>query len=68
MPSYYIKITGSAWDVEAATPEEAIDLLRNCTHAYCSFTALEIGKDVDDKGWPIEKINPAGRAAFDRLS
>lgn len=48
---YYLKITGSAWDVRATTPEEAIDQIRVHAHNYCSITALEIGVECDENGY-----------------
>jgi hypothetical protein len=50
---YAIKISGYAWNVEANSPAEAIEQIKNHAHVYCHFQANEIGKDVDEKGWPI---------------
>lgn len=50
---YYLKISGSAMNVPGKTPDEAIEYIRNHMHCYCFVQALEIGKDVDEQGWPI---------------
>ena len=52
MPKYYIKFTGAAWDIEAPSKSEAVRLIEKIMHCYCSPTAYEIGKDVDEYGYP----------------
>ena len=54
MPRYYIKISGSAFNIEGETPEEALEIIKTHLHVYCHFQILEIGKDVDENGWPIK--------------
>lgn len=63
MPAYYIKISGSAWGIEATTKEAAINEVKKIAHVYCHFTALEIGKDVDDNGYPL----PTGQEVYTHL-
>jgi len=55
MPNYYIKISGAAWNVEGNTKQDAINTIQNHSHVYCTFIALEIGKDCDENGYPIKK-------------
>jgi hypothetical protein len=56
---FYIKFSGSAWDVPAETPEEAVEYVRKSGYEnYATTSALEIGVDVDELGWPIEKQEP----------
>ena len=55
MARYYIKISGGAFDVAGKTPAEAWDAIRAHCEVYCTPTILEIGKDVDEQGWPIDK-------------
>jgi hypothetical protein len=54
MKRFYIKISGSAWDIQASTPSEAEKAIKDYLYCYCSMHVLEIGKDVDEKGWPIQ--------------
>lgn len=56
MKQFYIKISGSAFGIEANDEKEAIEQVKKIAACYCSFTALEIGKDVDELGYPIEKV------------
>ena len=62
MPRYYITISGSAWAVEGNTPEAAIQYIRNHADAYCSFHAKEIGKDVDELGYPMKVLQSQGES------
>lgn len=52
---YYIKISGSAWDIQADSPEAAWKQIREHCEAYCFYNVLEIGKDVNELGWPLKK-------------
>lgn len=61
MPKYYIKFTGAAWDIEAASKPEAIRQIEKVMHCYCSPTAYEIGKDVDEYGYPKQQETKAVR-------
>jgi hypothetical protein len=57
MPRYYVKISGSIWNMKAESRTDAEQQASKlpCLGAYCSVQALEIGKDVDELGWPIPK-------------
>lgn len=52
---FYVKFSGAAFGIEGSTPEEAIAQVRKIAEVYASFHALEIGVDVDEQGWPIER-------------
>lgn len=52
---FYIKFSGSAFDIRAETPEQAVAQIRKILDCYATITTLEIGKDVDELGWPIRK-------------
>jgi hypothetical protein len=55
---YYLKISGSAWNIQADSPEAAIKQVRDYLHAYCTVSALEIGVDVDENGYDISTPLP----------
>jgi hypothetical protein len=50
---YYIKFSGSAFDVPAPSPELAWEQIRGHLDVYCTPTILEIGVDVDELGYPL---------------
>jgi len=52
MARFYIKISGSAL-IEADTADTAIKSIKSIASVFCIMTALEIGKDVDELGYPI---------------
>ena len=41
MPIYDIRISGYAANVEADSPEAAIKQIKEFSHVYCTFTALD---------------------------
>jgi len=41
MPMYDIRISGYAANVEADSPEAAIKQIKEFSHVYCTFTALD---------------------------
>lgn len=53
MPRYYIKFSGSAWDISGETPEAAVKSIGSHLECYATISAYEIRKDVDELGWPI---------------
>jgi hypothetical protein len=52
---FYLKFSGSAFGIEADTPEQAVEQIRKILDCYATITTLEIGVDVDELGWPIRK-------------
>lgn len=55
MPRYKVSFSGSAMPVEADSPEHAWKLIRESVWCYCGFDIKEIGKEVDEQGWPIKQ-------------
>jgi hypothetical protein len=52
---FYIKFSGSAFGLTADSPEQAWEQIRKNLDVLCTPNILEIGKDVDELGWPIRK-------------
>lgn len=54
MPHYYIKFSGCIWNFEADDKKDVEKKLEDMPlDVFASFQILEIGKDVDDKGYPL---------------
>ena len=53
MKRYYIKISGAAWDIQADTPEQAWESIKNFVYCYVSHDCQEIGVDCDELGYKI---------------
>ena len=52
---FYIKFSGSAFDVKAETPEDAWKQIRDILYVYSSHYVQEIGKDCDELGYEYPK-------------
>ena len=58
MKRYYVKFSGSAWNIEADSPEDAFKQIRDHLYVYCTHTAKEIGVDCDSNGYDFPKDKP----------
>lgn len=52
MPTFYVKYAGASF-IEAKNEEEARKTMKHLAYPCATFQYLEVGKDVDDLGWPL---------------
>jgi len=56
MAKYYIKISGSIWNMDGMDKKDIEKQLQNMPiDVFCSFHVMEIGVDCDELGYTIRR-------------